>query len=520
MSATALVELILLLLLAVSAVALFTSRWKIPYTIALVFAGFAIDLFHVPIKDVVGNAPLLTPEVIFILFLPALLFESSLNLEIKVLRENLWPIVLLAVFGVGVATAITGFAVHQFLGLPVMVALLFGALISATDPIAVIALFRDLGVSKRLGVIVEGESLFNDGTAAVAFQVILAGIATNQFDLVSGVRQFLVVAIGGGFLGLMIGYAASKLTAQVDEPRIEITLTTIVAYGSYLLAEQLHVSGVIATVLAGITVGNYGAITGMSARTRVAVWSFWEYVAFLINSLVFLLIGIEVHVAQILESWWTILLAVGAVLLGRILVVYLLAPLSGRLGEPIPKSWSPVMIWGGLHGSVSIALSLSLPHDFPHRATLLTLCFGVVAFSIVVQGLTMKPLLAWLKILGEGDQGYETNKARQLALGAAKAELEQLRKLHAVSPAAFATLSAELEVQSTAVEEAMRQMQAGDPSVVEEEVRLARLRLLAAERAALQRSAIEGLISQDAAEHLVHERSVAVDQLRRADQSH
>ncbi len=165
MSATVIVELLLLLLLAVSGVALLTSRWKDPYTIALVFAGFAIDLFHVPIKEVAGHSQLLTPDVIFVLFLPALLFESSLNIEITHLRENFWPIILLAVIGVGAATAITGFAVYHFLGLPILTALLFGSLITATDPIAVIALFRDLNVSKRLSVIVEGESLFNDGTA-------------------------------------------------------------------------------------------------------------------------------------------------------------------------------------------------------------------------------------------------------------------------------------------------------------------------------------------------------------------
>ncbi len=513
MSTTAIVELLLLLLIAVSAVALITSRWKIPYTIALVFAGFAIDLFHVPIKQVAGNAQLLTPDVIFILFLPALLFESSLNIEIKHLRENFWSILLLAVVGVGAATVITGFAVFHFLGLPFLTALLFGALISATDPIAVIALFRDLGVSKRLAVIVEGESLFNDGTAAVAFQLILAGILTKRFDPVQGLGQFLAVAIGGALLGLVVGYAASKVTELIDEPLVEITLTTIVAYGSYLLAEHFHVSGVIATVIAGLTVGNYGSQTGMSPRTRVAVWSFWEYVAFLVNSLVFLLIGVEVHVAQILESWWTILLAIGAVLLGRVIVVYMLSPLSGRLGEPIPSRWNPVMIWGGLHGSVSIALALSLPLDFPHRATLLTLCFGVVAFSIVVQGLTMKPLLNWLGVIEPEDTAYALMKAKQLALGAARLELEHLGRMKAVSPATFETLSTEMERHSQDLDADVMRLQDADPRLAEEEIRLARLRMLAAERSALQRGVIEGLVPQEVSEKLTTDAASEIDRL-------
>jgi len=328
-----------------------------------------------------------------------------------------------------------------------------------------------------------------------------------------GFRQFIVVAIGGGLLGLLVGYFASRITAWVDEPRIEITLTTIVAYGSYLLAEQLHVSGVIATVAAGLTVGNYGSQMGMSPRTRVAVWSFWEYMAFLVNSLVFLLIGIEVHVAQILESWWTILLAIGAVLLGRLLVVYGLSPLVGRLGEPIPMRWNPVMVWGGLHGSVSIALALSLPQDFPGRATLLTLCFGVVAFSIVAQGLTMKPLLGWLKLVQHGDSTYSLQKARQLAVSASRAELDHLRDLRAVSPAAFDVLSRDLEAQALDLEAEILQIQEQSPHLVNEEIRLARLRLLAAERSALQRGTIEGLVSQEVSEQVLSEAAEQVDRL-------
>jgi len=517
MSTTAIVELLLLLLMAGSAVALLTSRLKIPYTIALVFAGFAIDLFHVPIMDIVGGTgTILTPEIIFVLFLPPLLFESAINIEIKALRENFWPILLFAVIGVAAATAITGFAVHHLLGLPVLTALLFGALITATDPVSVIALFRELGVPKRLLVLVEGESLFNDGTAAVAFQLILASILTGAFDPLTGLRQFLVVVLGGILVGLLISYAASKVTQLVDEPRVEITLTTLVAYGAYLAAEHIHVSGVIATVVAGLVVGNYGAHSGMSARTRVAVWSFWEYAAFLVNSLIFLLIGIEVHVAEMLSSWSIILIATAAVLLGRVLVVYVLSPLSSRFGEPIPSKWNPVLVWGGLHGSVSIALVLSLPQDFPDRATLLTLCFGVCAFSMVVQGLTMAPLLNKLGLLKAYDQDYVHLKARQLALGAARQELDQLQRQRAVSPATYEALSRDLDGRVTKLEAGLVGMQEAKPELIEEEVRLARARLLAAERAAVQRGAIDGFVSAEVSEHFLAESADELDRLNRA----
>lgn len=515
MTTTAIVELFLLLLLAISAVAILTSRWKIPYSIALVFAGFAIDLFHVPIKQVVGNTQLLTPEVIFVLFLPALLFEAALNIDISLLRKNFWPIILFAIIGVAAATAITGFAVYHLLGLPILTALLFGALICATDPISVIALFRELGVSKRLAVIVEGESLLNDGTAAVVFQLILAGILTNQFDALTGIRTFLLVVIGGTAIGLLIGYAAGKITELVDEPLIEITLTTIVAYSSYLAAEHFHVSGVIATVVAGLVVGNYGAHAGMSPRTRVAVWHFWEYVAFLINSLVFLLIGIEVHVAQIFESWWPILIATAAVLLGRVLVIYVLSPLSGRFGEPIPASWNPILVWGGLHGSVSIALALSLPQDFPHRATLLTLCFGVVAFSIVVQGLTMKPLLNALGLLIHEDGSYATSKAKQLTLSGARNELEHLNRMKAVSPAVYDALAKDIEQRASALAASIGEAQQSAPKLIDEEIRQAKLRLLSGERSALQQGVIEGLISNEVNEILLAESAKEIDSLSR-----
>jgi CPA1 family monovalent cation:H+ antiporter len=314
---------------------------------------------------------------------------------------------------------------------------------------------------------------------------------------------------------LLISYTTSKITKLVDEPRVEITLTTLVAYGSYLAAEHLHVSGVIATVVAGLVIGNYGAHDGMSPRTRVAVWSFWEYAAFLVNSLVFLLVGIEVHVAEMLSSWSIILIATASVVLARALVVYGLAPLSNRLGEPIPANWNPVMVWGGLHGSVSIALVLSLPQNFEHRSTLLTLCFGVCAFSMVVQGLTMKPLLARLGLLKEYDQDYAHLKARQFALGAARLELEQLGRQRAVSPATLEKLTSDLDQRAQQLESSLASLQQAKPELVAEELRLARLRLLAAERAAVQRAAIQGFVSTEVSERILAESADELDQLGR-----
>jgi monovalent cation:H+ antiporter, CPA1 family len=197
-----------------------------------------------------------------------------------------------------------------------------------------------------------------------------------------------------------VGYTGSKITQTIDDPQIEITLTTIIAYGSYLLASHLHWSGVIATASAGLIVGNFGTKKDMSDQTRTALESFWEYIAFVMNSLVFLLIGLEVHVDTLAHAWRPIFFAIAAVLIGRSLSVYLLVPVTNIFVENIPVRWQHVMVWGGLRGALALALALSLDNIFPYRDRILDLTFGVVVFSILLQGLTVKPLL---RVLGLAD---------------------------------------------------------------------------------------------------------------------
>lgn len=503
---TQIVELLLLLLIAASLVAMAARRLRVPYTIALVFAGIAIDLFHLPIIELVGETGgddrWLSPEIIFMVFLPGLLFEAGININVRHLLKDLGPILVVAIAGVVIAAVATGYLIHWAVGVPLMAALVFGALISATDPISVLALFKRLGVNKRLAVIVEGESLFNDGTAVVLFQILLASVATGELDAVSGVGLFLKVAFGGAAIGLGLGYVVSRVTQQVDDPQVEITLTTILAYGSFLIAEHFHLSGVIAVVAAGLMIGNFGAEVGMSSRTKVAVWSFWEYVGFVINSLVFLLIGIEVHVLSLMEYWQPILVAIGAVLAGRALGVYPLAPLAGLIGERIPVKWRHVMFWGGIHGGVSLALALSLDASFPQRDLILAMTFGVVAFSIVIQGLTVTPMMGWLGVkMGDEDE-YDRTRVRQMALAAASGELDGLKTDHIVSAPVYARLRAELDTDQTAVDERVEQLHAKDETWVHDEERVARTRLIGAEKTAIQRALRDGLISHHTAEEM------------------
>jgi monovalent cation:H+ antiporter, CPA1 family len=403
MTAISGVEFLIWLLIAAAIIAVLAKYLGIPYTVALVLGGLLLSLLHLPFLSPLqpNQRPnWLTPDVILILFLPALVFEGSVKLPVRDLLHAAAPLLILANGGVLLATVVTGYLVHWALGLPILIALLFGGIISATDPISVLAIFKDLRMNRRLSVIIEGESLLNDGTAVVVFQILLAGVAAGGLSAGKGVGQFLLAVVGGAVLGFVLGYAASKITQTVDDPQIEITLTTIVAYGSYLLANHLHLSGVIATAAAGLMVGNLGAEKGMSARTRTALESFWEYTAFVMNSLVFLLIGLEVHIDALAHAWRPAFVAIAAVLVGRSLSVYSLVPVSNLFVEKIPLRWQHVIVWGGLRGALALALALSLDNTFPYRDRVLDLTFGVVVFSILVQGLTTKPLL---RILGLAD---------------------------------------------------------------------------------------------------------------------
>ena len=407
MTASSAVEFLIWLLLAASVISLMAKRARVPYTAALVIGGVLLSLLSLseisPLQP--GNRPhWLTPEVILILFLPALVFEGSVKLNVRALVRDSVPLLLLAIFGVLLAAAVTGYLVHWGTGLPLLTALLFGSIISATDPISVLALFRSLRMSPRLSLLVEGESLLNDGTAAALFQIVLGGLLAGHLSVIKGAGEFIFATVGGAALGFFLAYVASRITATIDDPEVEITLTTIVAYGSYLLAYHLHMSGIIATATAGLIVGNVGVKHGMSDRTRAALQSFWEYVAFLMNSLIFLLIGLEVHVRALAHSWRPLLLTVLAVLIGRAVSVYLLVPASNLLAESVPLRWQHVMVWGGLRGGLALALALSLNGNVPARGRVLDLTFGVVIFSILVQGLTMKPLLRVLKLAEEKSQ--------------------------------------------------------------------------------------------------------------------
>jgi len=383
-------------------VALVARQVRLPYTVGLVIVGAALSVSKINVGAV------LTRDFIFDVILPPLLFEAAIALPWKDLRADLVPVVVLSALGTVVSVAVVAAGMVFLLHWPRSSALIFGALIAATDPVAVIAMFKDNGVAGRLRLLVESESLFNDGVAALLFTLAVtwAQVSDGKPQTLVDLMSTLGLTVAGGIaVGLVCGGAAIALAGRTSEHLVEAALTTVVAYGSLLLAENLHASGVFATVTAGLVMGNLGILRAddrniLSLKGREFVVGVWEFAAFLANSLIFPLIGISVASIPF-ETMWTmpILAVIGIVLLSRGVAVYPLCLLFMHSSRPISMAEQHVLWWGGLRGALALALALSVPHAVPLRDAIVVATFGVVAFSIVIQGLTMPPLLRRLGFL-------------------------------------------------------------------------------------------------------------------------
>lgn len=381
------IERMALLLLTAAVVSMLGRKLRLPYTVGLTLTGVALALS--PLSVNIG----LTKSLIYTAFLPPLIFEATLQIPWKELRRNLLVILVLATLGVLLATGVTAAGMRLLVGWPWETALLLGVLLAATDPVSVIATFKEAGVEGRLRLLVEAESLFNDGTAAVLFGVALAAIGGGDLSAAGVAQSFLLTVFGGVVCGAMVGGAALFLAGRTDDHLIEITFTLVAAYGSFLLAEHFHLSGVLATLTAGLLVGNYGMCGTLTEKGRAEVVSFWEYLAFVVNSLIFLLIGIRLTHHSFTAILLPALAAVALSLAGRAFAVYGCCALFARSRRKVTAAHQHILFWGGLRGALALALVLGLPASLPQRETLVTVTFAVVAFSIIAQGMTITPLL-------------------------------------------------------------------------------------------------------------------------------
>lgn len=377
-------------------VAFIAEKIKQPYPTLLVIVGVIIGLL--PIDSLEGVKEFITTDKVFkdtiiLLFLSALIGDASLKIHFKDIRENKKSILLLSFIVTLLTFLIVALLSYQVLGLSLQQSLIFGALMSAIDPVSVLSIFKSMKLDKKLSIIVESESLANDGVAVVLYKIGLITTVLTMDVVAGGVFEFIKVVIGGFVIGLLIGYLSSKLTSKIDQHLVEIGLSIIVFYGSYAIAEHFHVSGVIAVVVAGLVLGNYGKKIGMSQNTLKKMDSFWEVISFIANAIVFLMIGLEITRVNFLDNWGMIIVSIVIVILARFMSVFV----SLFFDKSIPASWKTVMSWGGLKGSLSIALVLSISPNFDGRDLLLCLTFSNVLFSLLVQGTTI-PFL--VKLLG------------------------------------------------------------------------------------------------------------------------
>lgn len=402
----------LFFLAAISAIVL--KKLRFPYTIGLVVIGMALGVVA---EHLIVLAPILhvalTHDLIMYVLLPVLVFQAAIEIKLPALIKELVPVLMLAVVGLVLSTLVVGVIVGELTPVTLAAALLFGALISATDPVAVIALFKEIHAPERMSLLMDAESLLNDATAIVMFGIVLsiiqAGTGVTADTIITAIIEFLRVFFGGLVVGTVMGFAALGLLWLAHSmPFVHIALTTILAFSSFIIADHVFsASGVMSVIAAAVVIRSYGRQAMADCITQRHLGPYWEFMAFVANSFVFLLLGLsedflirDAH--HIVQHYPTLLVVIGTVLLARFLVVYLLLPLTNRIpvGEKVDGSYMKVMFWGGLRGVVPIGLMLSIPASIPEKHLIFEMTLTVVLFSLLVQGTTIGWLMARLGIQG------------------------------------------------------------------------------------------------------------------------
>ncbi len=371
----------LLLLVGLSAAAVLlravSSRARVPYAVVLAAGGIAVGLIPGVPRQVIG------PDLILLAFVPGLVFQASLTLDLGSLRQVLVPVGLLASAGVAVNVAVIGGLAHLLLGLRLTDAMLLGAVLAPTDPIAVVSILRRGNAPGRLAALLEGESLLNDGTGVAVFSALLVSIGSGVFTAGDVLGRFSLETAGGAAVGLVVGALGVALLRAFTEPQVEILITLVLAYGGYLAADLLRLSGIIAVVAVGIVVAGTGRRLRLHGEELT---DFWAVLAFVLNAVLFLLIGTALPAHRLLEAAGMVVAAFGLMVVTRALPVYGLLLLADPRARRIPWRWRHLAFWAGLRGALSVALALSLTGNPRVSPQVPTIAYGVVVLSLMVQG--------------------------------------------------------------------------------------------------------------------------------------
>jgi CPA1 family monovalent cation:H+ antiporter len=505
-----------------------TSKLKLPFSLTLVAVGVALGLavrFVPPLEPVASLR--LSSELLTYILLPTLVFHAAYAIDSRLLGQNLLPVLVLAVPALVVSFLVASFGVHWAVGIPLGAALLFGALISSTDSGAVLAVFHNLGAPKRLTVLVEGESLFNDAASIVIFQLVMAGVglgvATQSLEgnlIWAGSVAFTVNFAGGLLFGAAIGHLAGHVIEVIEnDDLVEILLTTTVAYLSFIVAELVfHVSGVMAVVGTGLVLGGAG-ITKYSPPTLEYLDRFWQYLAFIANSLIFLLIGL--HVAIEIDVMRGLIVPIGFAIVisvvARAVGVFSLFPIVNRLPniEKVDARYQIAIAWGGLRGAVALVLAMSLPADFQYRSEIIGLAFGVVLFSLLVQGLSLEPLIRFLGLQRASvPEMFARDDSLLAAKNRARARISELRAAGMFSEKVTSELDRSYGDQEQQIRERIEQLRERGFLGSREEFRLLRREYLLVEKRVYQDLFHRGQVSEKVLRGLQHSIELQMDHLR------
>ncbi len=497
-------------MLVAALVGIAVSRLRLPYTVALVLVGFILSLFGV------FQTVSLTNELILLVFLPPLLFEGAINMDLDDLVLRWHQVGVLAILGTAVSAGVLAAGLTWVPGMPFELAVVLAVMLAPTDPVSVLAIFKEHGVGTGLRTLMEGESIFNDALAIVLYLIAVdVAFGTEAVTFQDGLVEFGTEVVVGTSVGLLVGFVAHRLMSTLDDHLVEITLSLVTAYGAYLVADRLRGSGVIAVVVAGLLIGNYGTRLAMSASSRVALIDFWEVLAFMANSALFLLMGLAFDIGDLRgRTLVAALSAIVAMVLGRAVVAYgLLLPFRNSKAAPVPSSWQTAVFWGGLRGSIPIALVLGLEDPTFAGVNAVSVVFAVVMFSLIVQGLTYKPILDRLGLTSASDEitQYEQLLAETVAMRSARRELESMRITGEIVPSLFDDLHRDIDQRNVAAERELAELTADAESVRRRQVARVARRLASAQKQALSEAARSGRIGEHVARTKAKEIEVAYE---------